>query len=161
MITPSVRSSFRAPPKGGWQLKFTAIFIFMIGAFVASAQVEPATAGSIRGVLSVPAITARPITPVSVQIVETGQTAAGDESGRSVLSPVAPGTYTLLAAGEGFSRLRVTEVSVDAGQVTDTGRREMPILAADGKVQGGAESTQSHRETDVVKLDRFAVSAGK
>jgi outer membrane cobalamin receptor len=80
--------------------------------------------------------------------------------GRFTLT-VAPGTYTLLAAGEGFSRLRITEVSVGAGQVTDVGRREMPILVADGKVQAEAETIQSHRETDVVKLDRFVVQGAK
>jgi iron complex outermembrane recepter protein len=161
MNTRTVIASFRASPKGDWQFTIAAIFFFIIGAVVALAQPPPATGGSIQGVFTVPAITARSITAVGVQIVETGQTTTVDGNGRYAFTAVAPGTYTLVAAGEGFSRLRITEVSVDPGQFVDVGRREMPVLVADGRVQTGAEMTQSYRETDVVKLDRFVVGGGK
>lgn len=160
MINQAVASSSRVSLRHYWQLTFAAIFV-LISVGVVTAQVHPATGGTIQGVLTVPALTAKPIATVSVQIEETGQTAKVEESGRYSLSPVVPGTYTLLAAGEGFSRLRITEVTLDAGQVVDVGRREMPILVADGRVQAGAVLTQSYRETDVVKLDRFVVGEGK
>jgi iron complex outermembrane receptor protein len=132
----------------------------LFGAVLVSAQAQDPGA-TIQGVLTVPTVSARDITKVTVTITETGQTAAVDEAGRYVFTHVAPGTYTLLAAGEGFSRLRLTEVSVDAGTVTDVGRREMPILIRDGKVLSEEESIQSQRETDVLKLDRFVVQSAK
>lgn len=113
--------------------------------------------GTIQGVLTRPPITAKTIAGVSVQIVETGQKTMVDERGRYRFTSVPDGTYTLLASGEGFSRLRITEVPVSGGHATDVGVREMPILMADGKVQAEAVSIQSHRETDIVKLDRFVV----
>ena len=138
-----------------------ALFAVMAGVVLAGAQEQPAAAPSIEGVLAAPPITARTVAGVTVTIVETGQSTVADERGRYVFPVVPPGNYTLLAAGEGFSRLRITEVSVAAGYTTDVGRREMPILVADGKVQAEAESTQSYRETDVVKLDRFVVQGAQ
>lgn len=163
MKTPS--SGFASYPNAMSRLGFWfgVLTVFLISAVLVPAQAQSPTesAASIRGVLTVPPITAKSITKVSVTLVETGQVVSVQEDGRYLFTAVAPGTYTLLAAGEGFSRLRITEVSVDAGQATDIGRREMPILVADGKVQAEAESTKSHRETDVVKLSRFVVEGAK
>ena len=131
----------------------------VLGAFLVTAQGQAATesSASIKGALTVPPITEKSITSVSVTLVETGQVAPVQADGGYLFTAVVPGTYTLRAVGEGFSPLRITEVPVDAGQVTEVGRREMPILVADGKVQAGVETTQSHRETDIMKLDRFVV----
>lgn len=144
-------------------LKFTFLLAVMVGIPLAPARAQSTAeaSASIAGVLTVPPVTAKSITNVSVTLVETGQVAPVREDGRYFFSAVTPGTYTLLAAGEGFSRLRITEVSVGDGQVTDVGRREMPILVTDGRVRADAESVQSYRETDAVKLDRFVVQGAK
>jgi iron complex outermembrane recepter protein len=123
------------------------------------AQSSTESGGSITGVLTVPPISGRIITTVSVTLLESGAISIVDGSGRFRFTGVPSGTYTLLASGEGFSRLRITEVSVADAQLTDVGRREMPILVADGRVQTDAESTQSYRETDVLKMDRFVVQS--
>ncbi len=161
MHTSAVRFSRSALCQGlEWCFKFSALFLCLIGAVLAPAQGQ-SSAGSIQGVLTVPPITAKSITKISVTVVETGQVASVDESGQYQFTAVAPGTYTLLASGAGFSRLRITEVTVAGGQVADVGRRAMPILVADGRVQAEAEATESQRETDVMKLDRFVVGAAK
>lgn len=136
------------------------VICLLISAVIDSAQAQSSGA-TIQGVLTVPTVSARDLSKVTVTITETGQTAAVDTSGRYVFNDVPPGTYTLLAVGEGFSRLRITEVSVETGTVTDVGRREMPILIRDGKVLAEEESVQSQRETDVFKLDRFVVQSAK
>jgi iron complex outermembrane receptor protein len=161
MHTPS-ESSARIPSAacrgaryGRWPARFLAgLAAFTLTLAAAGAQ----TVASIRGSLFVPSTTPRSLATVSVTVIETGQRAAVDARGEYVLSPVAPGTYTLLAAGEGFSRLRLTEVSVTAGEVTEIAPREMPILLERGRLQADAERTESHRETDVLKLDRFVVT---
>ena len=160
MTSSFVTSAFCASLPAGWLSRLATTLVFHLGVVAASAQQSRAV-GSIQGVLTVPPIMARSIAAVTVQIEETGQTSTVDGGGRYVLSSVVPGNYTLRASGDGFSRLRITEVSVGAGQVVDVGRREMPIFVADGKVQAGAEMIQSHRETDVVKLDRFVVAGAK
>jgi len=127
-------------------------------ALTGAAESAPAASvPAIRGVLAAPPITAKSVSGITVTVVETGQSTVTDENGRYAFSDLPNGTYTLVASGAGFSRLRITEVNVDDGYTTELGRREMPILVADGKVQTDAESTESYRETDVVKLDRFVV----
>ena len=61
--------------------------------------------GSISGSL-VPAPQAKlPITGVTVTIEETGDRAIVDRRGEFTFQSVKPGTYTLVASGEGFSRV--------------------------------------------------------
>ncbi len=139
-----------------------ALLLLLACAVLAGAQEQPAAAPpSIEGVLVAPPITAKSVAGVTVTIVETGQSTVTDGRGRFAFSGVLPGSYTLVAAGEGFSRLKIIEISVASGETTDVGRREMPILVQDGKVQAEAESMQSYRETDVVKLDRFVVQGAR
>lgn len=145
----------------GWR-KTAALLLFATLTMIVPAQGQPAAGvGSIQGRLSLPPITARSISTVIVTVVETGQTAPVDQNGHYEITSVAPGTYTLLAAGDGFSRLRITEVPVMAGRATQVDPKEMPILVEDGRVRSDAERTISHRETDVVKLDRFVITDAK
>jgi len=161
MHMPITLPRFLDPLNGLTRSLMAAItFVLMSAATLAQAQVSTST-GSIKGVLTVPPITAKSIAKVTVTIVETGQVSSVDAGGHYSFSDVRPGTYTLLAAGEGFSRLRITEVPVTAGQATGVEVREMPILIADGRVQEQAETIQSQRETDVLKLDRFVVEGAK
>ncbi len=144
-------------------LVFGFLWLFSVCAVTLPMQGQTAAeqTAKISGVLTLPPITAKSLSKVTVTIAETGQTAPVEANGRYTFTGVAPGTYTLLAAGEGFSRLRITEVPADAGQVTEVAPREMPIRVADGKVQANVETTVSQRETDVVKLDRFVVTDAK
>jgi iron complex outermembrane receptor protein len=160
----AVTFSYSARPRGVvCYLQLSVLFALLTALLLAPAQGQaPAASGaSIKGTLTVPPIFGNAITKASVTLVETGQVATVGPDGHFAFTAVAPGNYTLLASGDGFSRLRIAEVPANAGQVTDVGTREMPILLRDGIVQAGEQSTVSYRETDLLKMDRFVVTDAK
>ncbi|HEY0945837.1 MAG TPA: TonB-dependent receptor [Opitutaceae bacterium] len=99
---------------------------------------EALKSGSVEGALLHPA-TGRPAAGVIVTVVETGGRTVTDSRGRYVFPELKPGTYTLLATGDGFSRLRITDVVVRPNHSLTLGSQEMPIIVKDGEVQQMAE----------------------
>ena len=91
--------------------------------------------GTISGSL-VPASNAKlPITGVTVTIDETGDRATVDRRGEFTFPTVKPGTYTLIATGDGFSRLKITDVVVQPDRSVTLGSETMPVITKDGEVQ--------------------------
>jgi len=96
---------------------------------------EALHAGSISGSLA-PAPNAKlPISNVIVSIEETGDKALVDRHGEFTFSSVKPGTYTLVATGDGFSRLRITDVVVQPNREVTLGAETMPVIMKDGELQ--------------------------
>lgn len=79
---------------------------------------RPQETGSIRGSVT-NADFGEVLSEVKVQIVETRQQAVTDASGSFVINEVAPGTYTVVFAKSGFSRVARTGVTVLGGDLTD------------------------------------------
>lgn len=76
-----------------------------------------------------------------------------DSTGRFVLQPVAPGSYTLVLTAAGRSALVVTNVPVGADTVTalnTTTTRLLPLLSASGTVNGTATLDTLVRATQTV-----------
>ena len=120
--------------------------------------------GSIEGAVSAPLnFKTLPITNVTVTVLETGTTAKVDRYGNFVLSEVAPGTYTLIAVGEGFSRLRLTDVVVRPGRATTLSPETMPVILKEGEVEVMEEvgvNAQKNIE-DLEVLESYVVSESK
>ncbi len=114
--------------------------------------------GSVTGSLMAPGNRAS-VTGVIVTVRETGATARVDEHGSFRIPELPPGTYTLAAAGEGFSRLRITDVVVVAGVTTELGVQEMPVQPRDGDVQTMKELVVSAK--DVETLSAFSVTSDR
>ena len=74
--------------------------------------------GSIRGVVFDRDFE-QPIPGASVTLVETGQKVDGSEQGNYLLTDIAPGTYTLVVAKEGYVRYFKPGFEVRAGQQRD------------------------------------------
>lgn len=75
-------------------------------------------AGSIRGIVRDGDLDV-PLAAVEVTNVDTGQKVATTDQGNFVFPEVAPGTYTLIFAKEGYVRQVKSDVVVLAGQLTD------------------------------------------
>lgn len=90
--------------------------------------------GAIEGVLVVPEGSDRSIRGVTVTLLRTRAAAAADAAGRFGFEDVPPGSYTLVAAGEGFSMLVITDVVVRPGQRVLLDAEEMPVAFRDGDV---------------------------
>lgn len=79
---------------------------------------DAAQAGSIRGVVTDKEFEV-PLGQAHVTIVETGQRTGASEDGNFVFSQVAPGSYTLIFAKDGYTRQVRSDVVVTPGQLTD------------------------------------------
>jgi outer membrane receptor protein involved in Fe transport len=88
----------------------------------------------------------KPAANVTVTIRETGQTTITDEKGRYSFPSVLPGTYTLIAMGEGYGRTRITDVVVRPGHELSLSREAIV-------------SRSSNQEP--VELEDYIVSAKK
>lgn len=112
--------------------------------------------GQIAGVLVLPGGTG-PAAGVRLEILETGLATVTDDRGEYQFLPMAAGTYTIVAAGPGYSRLKVTDVGVQPGRTIMLDRLEMPVVLRDGAVQQLAEVVvQASRDPDEEEILRLA-----
>lgn len=102
--------------------------------------------GAIEGALVAPAASDRSMKGVTVTLLRTRAEAVVDATGRFVFEEVLPGSYTLVAAGEGFSMLVITDVVVRPRQRVLLDAEEMPVAI---------------REGDVYRMEPVVVSARK
>ena len=141
-----------------------AAMIFVCSTPVMRAQSRPAIApealqsGSVEGTLTGPA--SKSVTGVTISTLETGATATVDAHGHYILRDLAPGTYTLIASGEGFSRLKITDVVVKPSTDTSIGIEEMPVHLKDGEVQTMEEVVVSAKK-DVETMEKYVVTDQK
>lgn len=115
-------------------------------------------AGSVEGTLTGPS--GKSVTGVTVSSLETGASATVDAHGHYTLSNLAPGTYTLIASGEGFSRLKITDVVVKPDTDTSLGIEEMPVHIKDGEVRTMEEVVVSAKK-DVETMEKYVVTDQK
>jgi iron complex outermembrane receptor protein len=121
------------------------------------------TVGRASGSVSGSLISARgagSLAGVNVTVMETGARAPVSERGNFRFPELPPGTYTLVASGEGFSRLRITDVVVKAGTDTTLGAQEMPVPRRGDEVQTMKEVVVSAKK-EVETLAAVEVSADK
>ena len=111
--------------------------------------------GSIGGSL-VEANTGAAANGVMVTLRETGATAVTGRTGGYFFNEVPAGAYTLLAAAEGFARLKITDVVVKAGTETTLSVQSMPVIKRDGAAQVMEEFVVSAKGTEL--MDKFEVS---
>jgi outer membrane cobalamin receptor len=115
--------------------------------------------GSVEGLLVSPPGSHNAIEGVSVTIVETGQSERADKFGHYAFSNVPPGTYTIVATGKGFSRLKITDVVVQPNHTLTLGAQEMPIVMKDGEVQMMEEVVVT--ASKVEKLGEYVVEESR
>ncbi|MFO1451885.1 MAG: TonB-dependent receptor [Opitutaceae bacterium] len=163
--TPSFRPGFRRPTAGSILLA-ASLFAAIAPVVHLHAQTRPAvdaTAlrhGSLTGTLA--AAPGKPLTEVVVSVRETGAMSTVDRHGRYEFTGLPAGTYTLVASGPGFSRLRITDIVIRPGTETLLGMQEMPAVVKDGEVQQLQEVVVSaKKEQDIQRLDRFLVEESK
>lgn len=114
--------------------------------------------GAVSGTVSVP--TRKSASGITVTVLETGSIGRVDRLGGYRVSDVPPGTYTLLFSGEGFSRLRITDVIVRPGLDTILAPEEMPIVLKEGEIQRMQEVVVRAKK-DVETLERLVVEDSK
>jgi outer membrane receptor protein involved in Fe transport len=120
--------------------------------------------GFIDGTLALPLnFKTLQITNVTVTVVETGATSKVDKYGGFHLPDVAPGTYTLVAAGEGFSKLRITDVVVRPDRGIILSPEIMPVVVKEGEVQVMQEVVVNAQKDnqDMEVLERYIVADSK
>jgi outer membrane receptor protein involved in Fe transport len=83
-----------------------------------TARGQQAPGGSVRGTTWDKDF-GTPLSGVAVLVVETGQRTLSTEQGLFVLPGVPAGRYTLVFSREGYTRLVLADVTVNAGQLTD------------------------------------------
>ncbi len=113
--------------------------------------------GAIEGVLVVPEGSDRAITQVTVTLLRTRAAAKVDSKGRFAIEDVPPGSYTLVAAGDGFSMLVITDVVVRPGQRVLLAAEEMPIAIRDGDVYRMEPVVVSARK-QLEALERYEIT---
>ena len=115
--------------------------------------------GSVEGTL-VPSRSGGSLSGVTITVLETGARVRVGEGGIFRFPSVPPGTYTLAAAGEGFSRLRITDVVVRAGAETALGQQEMPVSLHKSDVQTMEEVIVSAKN-DIETLAAIEVASDR
>jgi outer membrane receptor protein involved in Fe transport len=163
-MTHQTTARHRGSPARFAPLPLLAVIAALIaGMPFAAAQVTWAVdtsaraAGNIDGTLVKPAGAKASIEGLTVTIVETGQSTTTDKYGHYELKDVKPGTYTLLATGGGYSRLRVTDVAVQPGHTLTLGAQEMPMVMKAGEVQMMEEVIVSAKR-DVEVMEKYLVT---
>ncbi|WP_052360936.1 TonB-dependent siderophore receptor [Geminisphaera colitermitum] len=147
-----------------------ALFLLLTPAIapaVVQAQSSPAVdpraseTGSVDGSLLIAGTSARPTDSVRVTVLETGAVSNVDTQGRYAFPDLPPGTYTLIVSGEGYGRLRITDVVVRPGQRLALGQEILPVLQGGDDVVKLEEVVVRARRDDVVQLDPYNVTAAK
>jgi outer membrane receptor protein involved in Fe transport len=105
------------------------------GWYIVRAPAPGKRTGSVEGTLIAPPGSGRSTAGVTVAVLETGEVATADRRGHFDFPALAPGSYTLLAYGNGFSRLRITDVAILPEHSLTLGAQQMPILMRNGEVQ--------------------------
>jgi outer membrane receptor protein involved in Fe transport len=117
-----------------------------------------AKTGSIEGtLLPPPNARGRGLDGVTISIAQTGQASTLDKYGRFRFDDVSPGTYMLVASGSGYSRLRITDVVVEAGHSVTISPQPMALVMRDGEVQMMEEVVVSARK-DVEVMEKYVVT---
>ena len=116
--------------------------------------------GTVVGMLNAPAGSQKTVAGVDVVVIEGGMSTSVDRDGKFSLDGLPAGVYTLMASGDGFSRLRITDVVVHSGHVTVLAPEVMPVLVKDGDVLTIGEVVVSGSK-DVETLDRYLVQGDK
>lgn len=124
---------------------------------VAAVAETGARSGSIDGLLLPGAGVTAPLSDVTVTIAETGMATPVDRRGAFEFKSVPPGAYTLLAAGNGFSRLRITGVIVTPDR--NLSLAPETILGA-GNTTTAEERSAAARE-DIATLVQYVVTDSK
>ncbi|AHF92388.1 TonB-denpendent receptor [Opitutaceae bacterium TAV5] len=147
-----------------------ALFLLLTPALapsVAQAQSSPAVdpraseTGSVDGSLLIAGGPAHPADSVRVTVLETGAAARVDAQGRYAFPDLPPGTYTLIASGEGYGRLRITDVVVRPGQRLTLGQEILPVLPDGDNIVRLEDVVVRARRDDVVELDPYNVTASR
>lgn len=97
-----------------------------------------------------------PVAGITVTVAETGATATVDAQGNYTFPSLPPGTYTLVASGNGYSSLKITGVVVANGK-TESLAEEMPLNASGGALTVGAPSGGPNAE-GIQELASFFVT---
>jgi outer membrane receptor protein involved in Fe transport len=140
-----------------------AALLLALAALAARAQEARVTdgsafaAGSVSGSILKPA-NGKATEGLAVTILETGQSTKTDKYGQFVFSNVRPGTYTILATGDGYSRLRITDVVVSPNHSLTLSPQEMPIVFKDGEVQMMEEVIVSAKKEAVEVMEKYLVT---
>jgi len=113
--------------------------------------------GSVEGSLFVPLRSGKGIEGVTVTVMETGASTTVDQRGHYLFRELAPGSYTLIAAGEGFSHLRITNVIVNQNQMLTLSPEMMPVVLKGGEVQLMAEVVVSAKKEEVDVMGEYLV----
>jgi outer membrane receptor protein involved in Fe transport len=113
--------------------------------------------GSVEGQLVPPPGSGKSVQGVTVRVVETGDSTGVDRYGRFRFGDLPSGSYNLAAGGDGFSRLRITDVVVQAGHLVTLGAQEMPIVTRNGEVQMMQEVVV-HANKDVEVMEKYVVT---
>lgn len=114
--------------------------------------------GSVSGSLSTTG--GKSLASVSVTVLQTGERVAVSGRGEFKFPRLPPGTYTLGMGGEGFSRLKITDVVVRAGVDTTLGLQYLPALNSNADVQTMKEVVVSAKN-DIETLSAVEVSGEK
>jgi len=128
------------------------------------AQAAPAVdprvteAGAIEGTLFPPPDShGKSAEGIKVTIDETGQSVDTDKHGKYSFENVKPGTYTLIASGSGYSRLRITDVVVKPNRTLTLNSEVMPMVMKDGEVQVMAEVVVNANK-EIQTLEKLVVT---
>jgi hypothetical protein len=126
--------------------------ILLLALSLSAALLAQSTEAEVAGIVKDPASAAVPNATVTLANVDTGVkrsvTTAGD--GRYRFYPVAPGRYSLTAAGVGFAASEITGLQIDIGMHVD---RDIPLQLA-----GTTETVLVSGEVPVVDTSRSDVS---
>jgi outer membrane receptor protein involved in Fe transport len=159
-----------APPRRLAALRFVPLALLGLAPLAPApalrAQTQPSpvadtatvSSGSIDGTLLPPAgTTGKSVEGITVTIVETGQETKTDRYGHYDLGNVAPGTYTLIAHGDGYSRLRITDVVVQPNHTLTISAQIMPMIVKDGEVQMMEEVVVHANKENVQVMEKYIV----
>lgn len=113
-------------------------------------------AGTISGSLYVKD-SGQPAANVLVSIREIGKSTTTDQNGRYHFENVTPGTYTLVASGQGFGRTRITDVVLRPGVDLTINRQVIAARSATQEPLELGDYVVSARKEGVVELDPYEV----
>ncbi len=127
------------------------------GSFV----VKKTMTGSVEGtLLPPPSAHGKSVQGIAVTVVETGQMTATDRFGRFTFPSLAPGTYNLVATGDGYSRLRIEDVAVQPDHALTLSPQAMAYVVRGGEVQM-MEEVVVHANKDIETMNPYVVTDKK
>jgi outer membrane receptor protein involved in Fe transport len=116
--------------------------------------------GAVRGEL-VRSDTGAPAAEVTIGIPDTTDYTKTDRSGRFKLSHLRPGTYTLVAGGDGYGQLRMTDVHIHPDQLAELSTEKIPAGLREGETQKLSEYVVTARTDDIERMGEFVVAGQK